>query len=57
MIQHISADDFGKGQVGNQYFLNPHITLYDKRILILFRLYMFEYFVKGEEQFLFRYRL
>ena len=53
VIQYISADDLGKNQIGDQYFLNTLITLYNNRILILFRFYLLQQFVKGEEEFFF----
>ncbi|MEA5012333.1 MAG: response regulator, partial [Angelakisella sp.] len=37
MIEHVSTDDLGKSQIGDQYFLNPLIALYDDRILFFFR--------------------
>lgn len=52
MIEDVSADDLGKSQIGDQYFLNPLIALYDNRILILFQFNLLQQFIKGEEQLL-----
>ena len=49
MIEDVSADDLGKHQIGEQYFLNPLIALYDDRILFFFRFDLLQQLIKGEE--------
>jgi len=41
VIEHISADDLDKDQIGDQYSLNALLAHYDDRILIFFHFYLF----------------
>jgi hypothetical protein len=43
----------GKNQVGDYYFMNNPIALYDNRILIVFHVHLLQHLVKDDEQFFF----